>query len=246
MDNNDNSNAVIKAVVSIRYLALGLSNNWSNMKSIGLLLENELNAVSSLVKQFSKSETQEEWVIEKSNYKNNLNELKLILSNTITKIKSKNSENLSSDWNSYQKFSKTITQSLSEMHSIGRNVIPENKTDEWNQCWEKINNSHSEIKNEAEACYLQLKLIEEYSPEEVNNLTDTILKHIPAKYSIEEAEKYNKEYLEAYEAIKKEASQKKNIWDKFLDILAGGIEQTPAQRVMMQRWVNGEKGENSL
>lgn len=241
-----NNNAVIKAVVSIRHLALSLSTNWSNMKSIGSTFEKEMNAASLIVKQFTESEIKNQWESEKNKYQYNLSELKRILSNTINKVKDKNSENLSSGWNSYQGFSNDMTLTLSNMQTIGEHITSEDIKRKWTQHWSFLNEAHKQLKNEAEACYLQLRMIEEYSPEEVNSLTDTILKHIPSKYSIEEAEKYSKEYMEAYEAIKKEASQKKNLWDRFLDILAGGVEQTPAQRVMMQRWVNGEKGDNSL
>ncbi|CAL2104585.1 conserved protein of unknown function [Tenacibaculum sp. 190130A14a] len=241
-----NNNPVIKAVVSIRHLALGLSTNWSNMKSIGNNFEKEMNIVSSIVEEFTDAKTKNQWESEKNKYQYNLSELKRILSNTINKIKDKNSENLSSDWNSYQGFSNDMTLTLSNMQTIGENIASEDIKHKWTQHWSLLNEAHKQLKNEAEACCLQLRMIEEYSPEEVSNLTDTILKHIPVKYSIEEAEKYSKEYMEAYEAIKNEASQKKNLWDKFLDILAGGVEQTPAQRVMMRRWVNGEKGDNSL
>lgn len=244
MDNNNN--AVIKPVVSIRHLALGLSTNWANMKSIGSTFEKEMNTVTSIVKQFTDAEIKNQWESEKNKYQYNLSKLKRILSNTINKIKDKNSENLFSDWNSYQGFSNDMTLTLSNMQTIGEHITSEDIKHKWMQHWSFLNEAHKQLKSESEACYLQLKMIEEYSPEEVSSLTDTILKHIPVKYSIEEAEKYSKEYMEAYKAIKKEASQKKNIWDKFIDILAGGIEQTPAQRVMMQRWVNGEKGENSL
>jgi hypothetical protein len=44
--------------------------------------------------------------------------------------------------------------------------------------------------------------------------------------------------------IKEDASKKANLWDRVLNIIAGAIpfEESPAERVMMQRWINGEKG----
>jgi hypothetical protein len=86
-------------------------------------------------------------------------------------------------------------------------------------------------------------MIEEFAPGEVDELTDTILKNMPMRYSMEEAVQYEKEYMQAYEELKRQAKEKKNLWDRFLDILAGGTQQTPAEMVMMQRWVNGEKGD---
>jgi len=41
--------------------------------------------------------------------------------------------------------------------------------------------------------------------------------------------------------FKKEFSEEKNLWDTFLDILAGGTHQSPSEHVMMERWIEGEK-----
>jgi hypothetical protein len=45
--------------------------------------------------------------------------------------------------------------------------------------------------------------------------------------------------------FQEEANKKDNLWDRFLNLLAGNLpfKQTPQERVMMMRWVNGEKGE---
>lgn len=239
-------NPTIKAIVSIRHLALGITNKWSNMKKIGNSLDNELASLSELISKYGTIETKQRWESQKREYLKNLDELKKILANASEKIKAKSTDSLTENWNTYHNYSQAVFQNLNSMKEIGKNALPENSLEVWKSHWDNIYKAHDQIKHEAEACSLQLQLIEQYKPEEINELTDTILKHIPLKYSVEEAEKYHDEYVEAYEAIKKEASQKKNLWDRFLDILAGGMQQTPAQRVMMQRWVNGEKGGNIL
>ena len=43
--------------------------------------------------------------------------------------------------------------------------------------------------------------------------------------------------------FKKEFKEEKNLWDRFLDILAGGTHQSPSERVMLERWIEGEKGD---
>ena len=45
------------------------------------------------------------------------------------------------------------------------------------------------------------------------------------------------------ENFKKEFKEEKNLWDRFLDILAGGTHQPPSERVMLERWIEGEKGD---
>lgn len=50
--------------------------------------------------------------------------------------------------------------------------------------------------------------------------------------------------MQAMEQIKADSSAKSNLWDRFLNVLAGVVpfEESPVERVMMQRWIDGEKG----
>lgn len=93
-----------------------------------------------------------------------------------------------------------------------------------------------------ESCRVLLQLIERYTPEELNAITQMIVDHIPVSFTYEEALKYQHDYYKALVDYKKEFKEEKNLWDKFLDILAGGTHQSPSERVMMERWVDGEKG----
>jgi histone deacetylase complex regulatory component SIN3 len=82
----------------------------------------------------------------------------------------------------------------------------------------------------------------EYTQLEIDEIANNILAQLPPDYSIEDIKEYKKDYLIALNQIKKEFSQKKNLWDTFLDILAGGTHQSPEERVMLKRWIEGEKG----
>ena len=82
----------------------------------------------------------------------------------------------------------------------------------------------------------------EYTPSEIQEIANSILVQIPPDYTIEEIKEYEKDYLIAMDDLKKEFSQKKNLWDNFLDVLAGGTHQTASERVMLNRWIEGEKG----
>lgn len=87
--------------------------------------------------------------------------------------------------------------------------------------------------------------MEEFNNTEVDLLTNEIVKHIPESFNLLEADKYKKEYLQAIKDIEQEGNAKDNLWDRFLNVLAGNIpfKQTPEERVMMSRWLDGEKGE---
>ncbi|WP_373553460.1 hypothetical protein [Haliscomenobacter sp.] len=93
-----------------------------------------------------------------------------------------------------------------------------------------------------ESCRVLLQLIERYTPEELNEITQMIVDHIPVNFTYEEALKYQHDYYKALVDYKKEFKEDKNLWDKFLDVLAGGTHQSPSERVMLDRWIDGEKG----
>jgi len=86
-----------------------------------------------------------------------------------------------------------------------------------------------------------LQLIERYTPEELHSINQLIITQVPADFTYEETVEYKNDYYQALVNFKAEFKEEKNLWDTFLDILAGGTHQTPAERVMMERWVEGDK-----
>ncbi len=99
----------------------------------------------------------------------------------------------------------------------------------------------SSIVSYARSCRVELQMIERYTTEEMNVITQIVLSKIPKDFDVEEVGENEKDYLNALKDFKKEFSEEKNLWDTFLDILAGGVHQSPSEHVMMERWIEGEK-----
>ena len=94
-----------------------------------------------------------------------------------------------------------------------------------------------------ESCRVLVQVIERYTPDELNSLTQIIVDHVPADFTYEEAKEYQNDYHKALGNFKNEFKKDKNLWDKFLDILAGGTHQLPSEGAMMERWLDGEEAE---
>ena len=116
---------------------------------------------------------------------------------------------------------------------------------DWKDIWKVIRSNLYIVKGISNSSFVQLQMMEAFNNEELDVLTKNILKNIPRNFSLLEAEKYEKDYLLAMDAIEKEANANTNLWDRFLNLLAGAVpfKQTPEERVMMQRWLDGEKGD---
>ena len=236
-------NPKLQAVVSIRNLAHGISNEWNQLKQIGNEIDDLIDNAEEVISSLHKADVMGKWELEKDRYARNVTSLRGIMTKVRDKIRTKDAVLLSETWDDHKQYSSKLENNLEALNRLGQDYLPQDRLSGWKNIWDNVFSQFIVIQDVVDGCSLQLQMIENYAPEEVDELTDTILKHIPSKYSLEEAAQYEKEYMEAYEELKKEASQKKNLWDRFLDILAGGKQQTPAQRVMLQRWVNGEKGD---
>lgn len=123
-------------------------------------------------------------------------------------------------------------------------LLPEDLHTEWETAFVKLEKPMVQsLLTHVESCRVLLQIIEQYTPDELNAITKIIVDHIPLDFTYDEALEYQKDYYKALEDFKKEFKQEKNLWDKFLDILAGGTHQAPSERVMMERWLDGDKGE---
>ena len=243
MSAKEEFNPVLRAVTAIRHLAIGLKTNWTDLKEIGKKIDDTTSLLTAKIEEFGNQSTQLKLESELGRLQENKKELKTILDSAIQSINKREAISLSSNWENSKAYSQAIRTNIEIIHNLGTDCLPENETERWKELHGQVLNQMNDIKNISEACGLQLLMIEKYKPEEVDELSNEILKHVPINYSIEEVDTYERDYLKAYEEIKNEASKKKNLWDKFLDVLAGGVQQTPAQRVMMQRWVEGERND---
>ncbi len=238
----ENFNPKVRAVVAIRNMATGIKNDWKTLEEEGRKIDELLQKGSKIITNSNDKALEKIWIVELEDYIKNLTSLRSVLSTVHSKIQSRDVTNVKSVWDEYERFSGPLKEAVERLKNADSSALPMTEAKELLNIWGEIDSSFARIQELAQGCSLQLGLMEEYAPSEIDEFSDTILRHIPISYSEEAAIQYEKEYMKAYEEIKSEAS-KKNLWDRLLDGLAGGVQQTPAERVMMQRWVNGEKGD---
>ncbi|MCL1668196.1 hypothetical protein M2T82_09010 [Elizabethkingia ursingii] len=143
-------------------------------------------------------------------------------------------------WQQNQYFIEKITIDYKHIETLGFQILPKEEKLYW-----RIN--ICDIQNEfftliialINICMGELKYIEEQTPARISNTTANIMHNIPVNYTLEQAKKYEKEYLKALLIYKTEFNKKRNLWDRLLDILAGGTHQSPKEHVMLDRWING-------
>ena len=230
-------NLVVQTVVKIRKIVSEISDEKQKISDFRSKVFDGLEEAGKMIA--TQKDLADIWIKEKQEIKANTTQISELTNQLFEKLKNKDATELSSFWKQGKNYADTIGVKFEEMKKMGEVIFISEDLDRWREIWKKICQNTEQLFDIAETIHLKLSLIEKLEPEEIDELTKDIVKHIPLDYSAEEAGQYEKEYMQAYNELKEEASKKKNLWDKFMDILAGGIQETPAHRVMLRRWMEG-------
>lgn len=242
--NYKNHNPGLKALLAIKNFTATLEKDFTQLHQ----MENDLSELNKngllMIETTTSQEAIDQWmsVIQQENnaltgINNNLTKAKL---NLEQKAKDVNPE----WWIELSDFISALQVSSKNAGNEGLDLLPQAIHPQWiNEFSNHKTPLVQSIVSKVESCRVMLQMIERYTPDELNNLTQIIVNHIPLDFTYEEAVEYQNDYYKALINFRKEFKKEKNLWDKFLDILAGGTHQSPSERVMMERWLDGEKGD---
>lgn len=237
-------NSKLRALLSIRNFNSAFEKYYEQLKKIEEEFD-RLNANAlSIIETNCKKHDVEKWKLSQEEVSNSIKSINEVLRLLQKKIEGKERTDSKELWKQFDLYENKFKKAYRFSEKLGYEFLPKNV----HKHWEKDVCNFEEslmplIVSHADACKLELEMIEKYTPKELDEITQVVATLISDDFTFEEADKYEKEYLKAFKELKKEFSKDKNLWDRFLDILAGGTHQTPSERVMMQRWVDGEKEE---
>ncbi len=230
-------NPALKSIVLIRNVVKDIDELDGKIMSLGKSMDEKLETAFSKLAKYSDLKTT--LLEEKQNIEHNVDVLNGFLKEVSAKLRKREAKELDENFKERNMYVDQIGKSYQNLFDLGNTILMGDDLKAWKELWEGVFKDYKNIKEIAETYGIQLKLIQQLAPEEIDELTNDILKHIPLNYTLEDAEKYQKEYTQAYNELQEEMSHKKNLWDRVLDILAGGIQETPAHRVAMRRWMDG-------
>lgn len=155
----------------------------------------------------------------------------------------KNQTDYSVSWEQVEVNLDKLKTAFRHLEDLGAKLLPENMYLPWKAEISKFEYLLLPLMTTyTESCRVELQMIKRFTQLELDEITQIIRKHIPEDFTAEESLTYQKDYMSALKDLTKEFSEKKNLWDTFLDILAGDTHQSPTEHVMMERWIEGEKG----
>ncbi|ESU20361.1 hypothetical protein FEDK69T_28780 [Flavobacterium enshiense DK69] len=241
---NEPYHSELRALVSIRNFNSALEKHYAQMLQIEKNFEELNKKALSIIEAHSSSESQEKWKKCLKGMNDSLDGVNNTLNSAKEKFKNHDRSDSTMLWKQFELHLNNLKDANKNLENFGFEILPESEHIHWKK---DVCNFEDTILplivSHAKACEIELQMIEKYTPNEIHRLTQILMAHIPENFSFEEADKYEKDYLKAFETFKKEFREEKNLWDIFLDILAGGTHQAPSERVMLQRWIEGERGD---
>jgi hypothetical protein len=184
------------------------------------------------------------WKVALNEFNSSMSSVNQIINSFREKITIRDRSDTSALWTAFDVHWDKLKKNYKDLELLGSEILPESEQANWGNDSCKYESVFiPSLVSYTQSCRVELKMIEKYTPEQLNNINQLILEHIPKDFSVEEADEYEKDYLDALVGFKQEFEKEKNLWDTFLDILAGGVHQSPDEHIMMKRWVDGEKGD---
>lgn len=240
---NQEINPKLRNAIKLRHLVDSISENWLELSNVKKRVLSTLEAATKYIETYGSELAKETYNNKNLLLKSKIGEVEKILNQVSSVLKGENNDIMSIHWDSLQSSLTSVEEVFLSMENFNESYFSNGNYNDWLNIWYIIKSNLYIIKGVSNSSFIQLKMMEHFNKEEQDALTKSIVKNIPRSISLLDAVKYEREYLAAMDAIEKEANAKDNLWDRFLNLLAGAVpfKQTPAERVMMQRWLEGEK-----
>lgn len=238
-------NNQLHTIIKLRHLRNASQHNWEMLQNIQKMVNSFINDAQEILENYGDNSSKERFESDLKSLKNNIDRIQAHLTSFHQFINGNKTIDIKE---SFRDFSATLEETkiiFDTISSYPNDIFTGIGGSEWKDIWNVVKSNIYLIQGIAESAYVKSLMIENFNKLEVDTLTSEIVKHIPQSFNLIEADRYKEEYIQAVKDIERESNAKDNIWDRFLNVLAGNMpfKQTPEERVMMTRWLEGERGE---
>ncbi|MEZ4888724.1 MAG: hypothetical protein R3E32_28620 [Chitinophagales bacterium] len=239
------SNTKLHSLIKLRHLKKASQNNWEMLNNTKQMVRGIVSDVKKIMEEYGHDEAKAQFSSDTKLFFGHIDEMQKSLNAFGLFLQKEKSINIRKSFEKFKDTIEAISNLFDRIASYPDSYFENLEKNEWREIWEVIKSNLFVVQGVGESAYIKSLMIENFTDLETDLLTNEIVKHIPQSFSLLESDKYKQEYLQAVEEIEQESNAKDNLWDRFLNVLAGNIpfQQTPEERVMMRRWLEGEKGE---
>lgn len=144
-------------------------------------------------------------------------------------------------WKNFDTRLKELKESANKFEALGSRVLSGAEKSNW-EAEIRVFESKTEpiIRKNAEGMKLIFGFMYKYTSENLARITEIVNRHIPENSFELNPKELESQYVKAFKEFQREF-QPQNLWDSFLELLAGGVHPSPSERVMFEKWIEGEQ-----
>lgn len=144
-------------------------------------------------------------------------------------------------WKNFDARLKDLKTSALKFEALGTKILSEAEKNRWESEIRNFENkSEPEILKNANKAKLIFQFMYRYTPENLERINEIVSRYVPEDTGEVNPKEMESLYVKAFREFQREF-EPQNLWDSFLELLAGGVHPSPSERVMLEKWADGEQ-----
>lgn len=239
------NNKNIEVLIKVRELSKGLKSNWGILDDSRRKAAQMLDEATRIMELYGTALGKEYFKLDVETMAVLKEEVSAKLDAFRVMINQKSGSDATTMYREFVAHTEDLSALFAKIGKYPDTCFVEMNAADWFNIWAVIQSNIYTVQGVGHSAYIKLQMLEHFNKQEIDALTKEIIKFVPDSFTLNEAISYKDDYMAALQQMEEEANKKDNLWDRFLNLVAGNIpfKQSPQERVMMMRWVNGEKGE---
>ena len=185
---------------------------------------------------------QKEWDDNLNEVRVHANQMNHQLQMTAVQMKErKGKEDFSANWKEYETHRNYFQESALKFEKTGIKALPEENHIEWEDNYALYQKEvESRIKTRSEFDKFIIDFVSKYDKDELTKISEIVQENATHEIDWSNPEEYRNQYIKAISQFQREFKPQ-NLWDSLLELLAGGVHPSPSERVMLEKWADGEQ-----
>jgi len=231
----------LKLLMSIRHFHKDLDNYISHVESATREVNSVYEKGISMLEQSATEENRKQWEEVMNEIRVDTNQLNQVL--VIARERTENREGFDFPihWKDFENRLKDLKNSAQSFENMGARLLEgDNKTRWESEISVFESRIEPEILKNARAARLIFEFMFKYDAEGLDRIAEIVNRNVPENTAEMDSKDLEASYLKALREFQQEFKPQ-NLWDVFLEILAGGVHPSPSERVMLEKWTDGEQ-----
>lgn len=161
-------------------------------------------------------------------------------SSELIKLKDEKSD-FTETWKEFETHKDYLKEAALNFEKTGLSALPEDRKYEWEDHYVVFEKEFEmKIKRRVEFDKFILDFVSKYDQDDLVKIAGIVSKNSPENVDWSNPVEYQNQYAKAISEFQSEFKPQ-NLWDSFMELLAGGVHPSPSERIMLEKWSDGEQ-----